>query len=513
VALEADAVTAANRARRRWWVMFALLASLGALWALATPLFASADEPSHAVRAWSLVHGDILGDTFGSADRPPNPFASFVPNLPDYGLSVTSPTAYRNYGNVSCVAFSPNKPADCVALGRGDGTARTLTYTGRYFPAYYVVVGAPTLVTPPGAFQIYLMRVAGVLLCAALLASAVTAAHERGGLAAAGVVVAITPMALFFAASINPSGLEVAAGIAVWASGALLVANAREGRVEGRAIDRFGIAAIALATTRPLSPVWLAVAVAVLALVAGRAGLRALWQSARCRTWGAIVIGATAIHLAWNVYAEAYDSRHYVGHPVELPGAAILRTSFGKSDELLRQMVGVFGWLDTPAPNATFLIWLLAVGALVGLAVVFASRRWLVAMLAAFAATAVLPPLLEASQARDVGFQWQGRYTLPLAVGIPVLAAFSVPAGAPLVRRRIGIGLTVALSLASWLAYAQALRRYAVGANGTLLFFKGAAWTPPIASVVLLVAYLAAAGGFIWYSSVATPSMRTAGAA
>jgi hypothetical protein len=500
---EAAEVNPPVRARRVWWVTFALLTALGSLWAVATPLFASADEPSHAIRAWSLVHGTVLGDTFGPSDSPPNPFAALNPQNFAKGLSVKAPKPYQDYANVSCVAFNPSKPAGCVALGHGHGTAKTWTYTGRYFPAYYVVVGLPTLLTRPGEFQIYLMRLASVLVGSALLASAITAAHQRrAGVAAAGVLVANTPMVLFFVASINPSGLEMAAGIAVWASGALLASKAAEDRVDGRMIDRFAIAAIVLTTTRPLSPLYVVVAVGVLAIVAGRGGIRVLWGSVRCRWWAGAVVAATFAQLGWNAYSHVYDSRYYPGIPSRLGGTAILRTSFGKTFDILRQMVGVFGWLDTPAPGLTFVFWLLAVGALIGLAGAFASRRWALATFAIIGVTALLPPLLEASQARDVGFGWQGRYTVPLAAGIPVLAAFSLTAGDAQVRRRIGLALTVTLSIASWFAYAQALRRYAVGADGRLLFVTGDAWGPPIASALLLVVYLVATVGLTAYCTL-----------
>src|SRR6266699_1989315 len=49
--------------RAQWLVTFALVATLAGLWSLATPLFGSADEPAHAVRAASVARGEITGRT------------------------------------------------------------------------------------------------------------------------------------------------------------------------------------------------------------------------------------------------------------------------------------------------------------------------------------------------------------------------------------------------------------------------------------------------------------------
>jgi hypothetical protein len=48
--------------RHQWWSAFVVFFVLAAAWSVATPLFASPDEPSHVVRAASLVRGQILGD-------------------------------------------------------------------------------------------------------------------------------------------------------------------------------------------------------------------------------------------------------------------------------------------------------------------------------------------------------------------------------------------------------------------------------------------------------------------
>ena len=171
--------------------------------------FGAPDEGSHVVRAWSVAHGQLLGHDKGPVFR-----------------EVTGPVVYRYLG--SHCSFDPrNTRRFCSSIKSSSRTGSVRTYTGRYFPAYYLAVGLPTLVTSPGMVQLDLMRFVSVLLAAALLASAfVTASEARlPTFAGAGLLLAVTPTVLFLAGSVNPGGLEIAAAIAVWASGARLGAR------------------------------------------------------------------------------------------------------------------------------------------------------------------------------------------------------------------------------------------------------------------------------------------------
>ena len=88
-------------------------------------------------------------------------------------------------------------------------------------------------------------------------------------------------------------------------------------------------------------------------------------------------------------------------------------------------MVGWFGWLDTPAPVGVHLAWAVALLAtvLLGLRAARPVRAALVVLLGI--GTVAIPVVLELASANTVGFYWQGRYTLPLAVGVPLVAAIA----------------------------------------------------------------------------------------
>jgi hypothetical protein len=337
------------------------------------------------------------------------------------------------------------------------------------------------------------MRLIGALLSAALIASAVVTILEMtpSPLALIGLALALTPMALFTAASINPNGLEIAAAIGIWVHGAA-IATGRLPMVGKRLVTRLGIASVVLALNRPTSLLWLGVIGVLLMICAGRQTVNDLLHHTAARLWAAALSIAIVLQLGWSLGAGAFKaSQTFVGRPVSATTSEFLRTTVGQSYDLLRQMVGNFGWLDTPAPAVTLLLWLFGLGAVVGITILVAPR-----LLRTIAATVILvvvvPVAIQASYVHTIGFQWQGRYSLPLAVGVPILAGFGLGlAGHRVPRsRRLVILIVAGLAVAQFFAFAQALRRYTVGSNGTVWFPRSAHWGPPVPSLVLLFGVL-----------------------
>jgi hypothetical protein len=103
-----------------------------------------------------------------------------------------------------------------------------------------------------------------------------------------------------------------------------------------------------------------------------------------------------------------------------------------------------------------------------------------------------VPILGELMEARSSGLFWQGRYTLPLAVGVPILAG-AIAARSPLrltLPARIPvIGATV-LAFCHVTDFAQTLRRYTVGYDGAIQFWNHPQWTPPISGLWLTIAFI-----------------------
>jgi hypothetical protein len=173
-------------------------------------------------------------------------------------------------------------------------------------------------------------------------------------------------------------------------------------------------------------------------------------------------------------------------------------------------MVGLFGWLDTPAPVLTPLLWCAGVGAVVLLGLAGAARLPRAALIAAILLTIVVPIAVEVPAANTFGFAWQGRYALPLAVGVPILGGAAAGVGATLGPRaalRLTAWLTALLGVAHFAAFWWMLLRYQVGVGRGLNPLEGS-WHPPGGSLLILVVY---AVGLLAWGVAASAAWRLAG--
>ena len=481
-----------------WWTTFLLLIALGGLWALANPLFAAPDENSHVIRAVALDHGQLTGDT---RRQRVHRRLDVTPEA----LGVRVPAIYGNEQS-ACFAFEPNTTADCAHLEGSRHDAEELTTAGRHPPSYYAVVGIASWVYHPGSGVVYLMRFLTVLITAALVATTITAILRATArrIVAIGVLFAVTPMVLFVGSSVNPNGPEIAAAIALWVCGLVLVSQAPE-RVDGRLVTAAGIAGCVLALSRQLGPLWIALIAITVAVFGGWDAIRALARSNRARIWAALIAVLSVAQIGWNVVVGSLGYTRYPNAPKNIPTSDIGRITVGALFDRYRQMIGIFGWLDTPSPALTYVIWTAGIGFLVLLALTWATRRRLAALLVVLALTVVLPLVLESAAYGDAGGPaWQGRYGLPLAVGVPIVAAMTIAAsgrGRELAAPRLFVGTAVLVVIAHVLAFAQNLRRYTVGYDGEIQYWKHPFWSPPLLSPLLAtVAYALLVTAFVgWF--------------
>jgi Predicted membrane protein (DUF2142) len=475
--------------RRRWsdglsprqflWGSFAIFVAVGLCWDVSTPVFNAPDEPHHVIRAATVVRGELL-----------EPQARMQPNG---WTSVRAPESYTHSGiSIRCYAFQRERPANCANFVDSSRLVDFAARFGRYPPAYYAVVGLPTLfITSPSS--VYLLRAVTVLLVAALLALGVTSIARLTDrrVAAMGFAFAVTPMVFFLGSVVNPSGVEIAAAISIWASGAVLVSELEAG-VDPVVVRRVGIAAGALALTRQLGPLWLAIAAVALAALAGRAGLRKLVASRAARGWAVVVAAALMLQFVWIAVSGTLNvtDPSFASHD---PTNIVLRQSFGLSYAFFVQMIGVFGWLDTPVPNGVVVIWAVVLGVLVVLAAAWSLRRHAAVLGGVLLLAYAVPIALEAYSAPKAGYLWQGRYGMPLAVGVPILAGVLLarsPAVATIGRRLVTI-VAVAFFVGQFFAYAQSFRRNTVGYDGPIAFFVHPHWHPAIPAALLSIGYVA----------------------
>jgi hypothetical protein len=394
--------------RTGWLLAFLGFFLVTGAWAVAAPYNAYPDEQDHILRAAGVAAGQVAVEP-AAAVRGGGAFQEVPRSL---------------VRDDKCWLFKPAQDAGCAAEPGGDATReRAGSGAGRYHPIYYAVVGWP-LDLWPNWTGVLLARLISAALAAALLATALVDAvrWSRHGLMLVGVIVASTPMAAHMSGAVNPSGVEIAAGIALFSAAVPLLYRAEADRSRSL-LWHVGIAGFALATLRAAGPLWLVVSAAVLLLVRPWRKNRELLRWRPFQWLVAVLVATMAGSAAWTlIFKTTYMGDFTGGRHWSL--GQLIWTEMQKQRPLIDQMVGVLSWLDTRLPEPVYLIWQFAVAGLVLVGFVRASAvgRWRLALLTA--AGFGVPFALEVRYANQYGFISQGRYLLPMLVGVPILAAF-----------------------------------------------------------------------------------------
>jgi len=307
---------------------------------------------------------------------------------------------------------------------------------------------------------------------------------------------------------VNPSALEVAASVLTWV--ALMVVIDRAELVSRRDLVRLVVAAALLAHSRPASLLWLGLVLTTGFVWGGWSRARQLLRQRDVLVATAAIAAFSALAVAWYAQADYGESASWTSR-YAIPGRTLgyfVGEAYGRVGVHLQQMVGRFGYLDVGSPRAVFVGWGVAVGGLMVAAGARGPRRRVIAFAGLAIVAIVLPPLLEAPSMHVINYWWQGRYTLPIAVGVPILASGLVAKAIP-----HGLGVRVLFFLL-WFgqvaSYYWVLHRFTVGdASPTWTLSDGPpnvlapAWHPPLGAWTLVGLYAAAAAGFyFWLSSL-----------
>jgi Predicted membrane protein (DUF2142) len=475
-------------------------------WAMATPLSGSPDEPAHIIKAASVVRGEFLGTPV--AGRP-----GFT--------KVTVPQGVGSAWSWTCFAYHDDVTARCQpAFVTSDKEISAVTSAGLYNPVYYALVGWPSLLTPNPQIAVYSMRILSALLTSFFFAVAFCALllFRRPGIAGFTILAVLTPTTVFLSGAVNPNSLEIAAGAALLAVLLLLVRGPHV-RHLGWALALVAASGVLLANARGLSPLWMAMiaVVAIIAAAPGRLGallrLRAVWI-----TLGVLVVGV-GFALWWILRTNTLSSMGtFAGAGTTSPLTAFFSMVLDRS--LDPGIIALFGWLDTYAPAIVYVLWSFLALGLTLAAVITARGRMLISLLVAIAGFFLIPAVVQAASVRQTGYIWQGRYTLVayacaliascVALATSERALPEVPAR--LVRRGI-LTIGAAVTLVGAYALYGAIKRYAVGADGSLAqFVRHSMWAPPGGHYlwILVCAIGFAVLSLVWYAwGSPTPSLQT----
>lgn len=503
------------RARRlalspRWWFAAAAFGLLTLTWLVTTPPWGSPDEPSALALGLSAAHAHPPG-------RAPDyryPASTFIEQwYRQLTRVVDVPSRQMPQALIPCYAFVVDRDAACLAeepvapfglpaaelAARDPGAdgsvdirlliarlgvegtasdARTVpvSYVGTYQPFVYA---AAALVALPGSTpeqSLYLGRLGIAISSLTLVAIGLRLlSRSAGAVRWAAAATALTPMAIFSSATFSSSGPEIAAAFCHLV--ALIEWRSRGGLDRSTRIALLA-SAIVLALARSTGPLWLVLfdATAVVAIGVRRA----IGQLRAVRRWAvayaSIVAVAVAASVGWQLLVQPrppQDRSRLAGY---------IADSFHALPGQLRQQVGVFGWLDTRLPGGAYLLWFLATGGMVVAALLAASWRGRVLVLAIGAASIVAMMGVAVTIAYPVQSGSQGRWTLPLVMALPLVAGAMLEESRWRARCAAGLAIAsgVVVATVHVVALWSAARRNAVGANGAAWFFGSSRWRPPL---------------------------------
>lgn len=453
---------------------------VSASWAVSTPLGASPDESAHIIKAASVARGQLIGAT---TDAP----AVTRVQIPS-GLAAANEWA--------CYRFDSTKEANCIPrVGNGPDLVSATTSAGLYNPTYYAIVGLPSLFVDDTSRAVMAMRLAGALVASFFLSITFCAMLRLGNpfWAGLGFMAALTPMVFFLNGAVNPNALEVAAGAALLTS--LLVVVLGKSNHQRWWLGAVASSGFLLAQARALGPLWMAlIALAVLSFTPwGRLALL-LKRMDVWITLGVLAAGVVAAG-AWIVATGTLGSMGV------FPGAgevgreeAFVEMLVGRSFDA--GLVGVFGWLDTMAPNFDYVLWSFLGMGLVVSALAVGRRREMAGVIVCAAGLMLVPPIVQAASVESSGYIWQGRYALVAYVMVvlmsaAVLATSRIPfglIGARIASRTIGIVGSLVL-IGQIFAMATAIKRYSVGTDTSWFdaMQQEPRWLPPLGEATWLV--------------------------
>lgn len=461
-------------------------------WSLATPI-GSTDEPAHIVKAVATArlefHGRLEPISRERSGFPPQ--WQVPPEMSEYRV----PLGYRQ-PLLPCFFDVTQSPACAPKLPTSWKTVWAPTYVGSFNPTYYAIVGWPSLLLT-GDAGVYAMRLCSAAVSALLLGLAgfclLRSGRGRAGILALGV--GATPMALFAGAIVNPSGMEISAAILAWCAAlSLLTAHELSRRDVSVLLVPLTLGLVLLAEVRLLGPLWVAVIAVAALLVSTRRARAALLRDRRAWAAGAVVLAAIGTALWWSLTAPLELFSLQDAHHTFLPA---MRMTADTIPVYLQQMVFLYGWAEAAAPTLAMILVYACVTVLVLPAL--SARRYGRVLFLLLIGMAVLPMLVQGYEMHDRGVQWQGRYQLPYAVGIPLVAAYATRLPKPSAR-----WASAAVALIQGGCLCWTIRRNADlgGIWGSLTHWRtlwsppslAGGWFTPIALGLLGMALIAACG-------------------
>ncbi len=479
----ASPVTATGNTVRPRGAMLLGLCGLFAIWVLVMPPFAGSDEYDHAYRAAAAARGEWGVDP--------------VVATRGTGAFLKVPTDVVEAARSECQYLKYTKDSDCIGTPAGDKRV-VASGAGRYHPLFYAVIG--TAAKPfDGTAALYAMRIATALLAAGFVAMAALAASTwaRSRWPYLGIAVACTPVAIYSSAIAAPNGVEMMSALALWMSliGLLLAPPEHIRRLAVFA----GVSGAVLATLRPLGPLWCLVAFAVVLLA-----VRPQQDRIRTLLRRPIVLGAAALVMvsalqatAWVLAVDALK----LGVEKEIHTTLGFRIGAAATQlpAWVLQAIAAFPLRDDASHPAVYACYLILFGVVATLGIRYGTTRARIAI-GLVVATVLLFPYLTTVQSWDqYRGAWQGRYGLPVAMGIVLLAAHALDRAGRDLRGPMRMLLFLLFVTAQTIAPAYALQLEVRESPQV----DSSSWVQP--SLLLTIVVAAASSALMWWGAFGQP--------
>jgi hypothetical protein len=472
---------------------------IGLAWVVADPPGAGSDEPAHYIKALGVGGGDLVGQPPRARGPTPEQLKRLLRSSPEqlkrFKAQVQQqPSAGALWQQRTSREFTVPAGLSFDAFGCGyithddwgcldDGRAfpRAIvrrSYVGTYQPYLYALPGVVMRATNDPQTAMRLGRLVNAVLSLGLLLTAAFVLWDRsvGALSLSGLIVAVTPLVVLFASSLNPSGPELTSAICF---SACLLRLTRSSSVASRIWAITAASGAILALARSLGPIFVVLLVATVAVVRGRRPVKAALQGDP----QAATASAAAIAIACA--GGAFWERQYQPHVPWGPHAVIhgLRPSIDNLPALLKQTVAVFGGNDIFMPLGFYVVWWLMLAALLG-AALYVTRARERRSVPALALVVLVATLVLSAVYRQIGYELSARYILPYAAILPLWAGELIAEHGDRLPARVGRGMLPTLACGAAGVHAVAWltngRRVSVGADGSWMFPPDAGWVPPL---------------------------------
>jgi len=390
------------------------------LWSLATPLFAGPDEPVQVIKAYAVDHGQLLGQL----DSQPGQAEFGLVHVPGfYSVDRAIPACFDHKSDIPASCAPP--PTTACYHPAGDtappcGVA--FIYNARYPPLYYSIVGLVGFISP-STTVLYLMRALSALIAAAFLALAVMCVlcYSSRPLMILGFAAAITPMLIYLGGIVNPASLEITAAFSTWSIASILAVD-KDCTHRRSLIVYLGLSASVMALARPISPFWLALIAVFVIFSADKSILLGLLKRRDFQIMAAVIFFFALIATVWILKEHATDVLSLTKIAKDTPFIHVLEQSFRHNVYYIPTMIGIFGAFDTYSPALTYVLYYAMITLLFVLAFIVSGKKERFILFSLVALILLIPVAISSSQAYRYGYTWNGKDTLPFAVGLPILS-------------------------------------------------------------------------------------------